>query len=442
MGKMVKDVSFIDLDVKGDIYVTGKVDGVDLSEHAADASIHHGHGNKNDLDKINQDLSTIGSPIFAGLTVDGNVTVSGKINEVDIEDHTANNSIHHTHENKSKLDSINQHLATVSSPTFAALTVNGDISVSGKVAGVDVAGHVANSAIHHTHTNKEDLDKINQNVATTATPTFSGLRVNGDIIVTGKVDGVEVSDHAANTMIHHEHGNKANLDSINQKLGTAESPTFAGLTLGGDLKVGGHVDGVKVSAHAGRHQSGGPDPLVGNLDANARLQIKANGIAVGTRRAVNFIAGENVLLIIEDNPDNEAVDITIKATGGGAAMPEMEKISGVAGEELDAFDFCYLKTDGRYYKANALDIATMPGLVLAGSALAAGESGDFIRRGRVINNDWNWQTTGGLIYASGRPGQLTQTLPSISGEQLQIVGVARSSNEIDFEPNLLLVEVA
>lgn len=388
MGKLVKEVSFINLDVQGDINVTGKVDGVDLSEHAADTIIHHNHINKDKLDKIDQSLDTASSPIFSGITV------------------------------------------------------NGDIAVSGNVAGVNIPGHVEDSIIHHIHSNKTNLDSIDQSLAVAAAPTFAGLKVNGDITVTGRVDGVDVSTHAADMLIHHEHANKANLDAIDQKLGTFDSPAFAGLSINGDLTVAGQVDGVKVSAHAARHQSNGPDALVGALDANARVQIKAEGLLVGMRRAINFIAGENIILSLEDNPVNEEVNIIIKTTGGEARLPEQELIAGVAGEALEAFDFCFLKSDGKYYKANSLDVGTMPGLVLATVAFAPGEAGNFIRRGRVKNNTWNWLTIGGLIYASGTAGKLTQSLPAISGEQLQIVGVARSSNEIDFEPNLLLVEVA
>ncbi len=98
--------------------------------------------------------------------------------------------------------------------------------------------------------------------------------------------------------------------------------------------------------------------------------------------------------------------------------------------------------DGKYYKTNSLNEATMPGLVLASAAMKAGQSGNFIRQGLITNNTWNWSIIGGFVYASGIPGKLTQKLPAVSGEQLQIVGVATSTTQLDFAPNLLLVEVA
>ena len=70
-------------------------------------------------------------------------------------------------------------------------------------------------------------------------------------------------------------------------------------------------------AHASTHASGGSDPLTGNLDANARVNVRQNGTSVGTRRSINFIAGTNVSLNIVDDATNEKVDVTINAQGGG-----------------------------------------------------------------------------------------------------------------------------
>lgn len=323
--------------------------------------------------------------------------------------------------------------------TFVDLDVEGNINVTGKVDGVDISEHAANVSIHHTHGNLANLNLVNQNVGTSGSPEFKGLTINGDIKVTGKVDGLDVSVHAADADVHHTHTNKANLDVINQNLGTANAPAFAGLTVNGNLTVTGSVDGVDVSAHAARHQVGGADALTGNLDANARVQVKANGTAIAARRSVNFIAGSNVTLTAADSAANETVNVTIAAAGG---TTDPQVVKGVAGEALAAYDLCYLKADGKYWKAASGSVATMPGLVLASAAFTANQSGSFIRRGQVTNSKWAFATVGGFVYAGSTAGSLTQTIPSASGEQLQIVGIAKSATQIDFEPNLLLVEVA
>ena len=166
------------------------------------------------------------------------------------------------------------------------------------------------------------------------------------------------------------------------------------------MTVTGTVDGVDVSAHAARHQTGGADALTGNLDANARVQVKANGIAVGARRAVNFIAGSNVTLTAVDSPTDETINITVAAAG---APTGPQTVTGVAGEALSAFDLCYLNATANIIEANASAVATMPGLVLAGAALTAGQSGSFIRRGQVTNSKWSWATVGGFVYAGIPP---------------------------------------
>jgi hypothetical protein len=98
--------------------------------------------------------------------------------------------------------------------------------------------------------------------------------------------------------------------------------------------------------------------------------------------------------------------------------------------------------DWKYYKANALTFATMPGIVLANSPLSAGQAGNFIRRGQVTNKNWAWTAVGGFVYAGLIAAVVIQTAPAASGNQLQIVGIATSATQIDFEPQFLLVEVA
>lgn len=53
------------------------------------------------------------------------------------------------------------------------------------------------------------------------------------------------------------------------------------------------------------------------LDSNARLAVSKAGVAVGTRRKLNFIEGANVALTIADDAGNEEIDITITSTAAG-----------------------------------------------------------------------------------------------------------------------------
>ena len=56
------------------------------------------------------------------------------------------------------------------------------------------------------------------------------------------------------------------------------------------------------------------------LGNNARVAVNKNsGATVGTRRRINFIEGSNITLTIADDAGSEEVDVTINASGSGAA---------------------------------------------------------------------------------------------------------------------------
>ena len=61
-------------------------------------------------------------------------------------------------------------------------------------------------------------------------------------------------------------------------------------------------------------------------------------------------------------------------------------------------------------------------------------------RGKAKNNGWSF-TPGGYVYA-GSNGALTQTRPSNTGDQVQVLGTARASGEIIFNPSYVTVEIA
>ncbi len=98
----------------------------------------------------------------------------------------------------------------------------------------------------------------------------------------------------------------------------------------------------------------------------------------------------------------------------------------------------YVASDGTLKEADADDAVTMPCVALT---LESG-TGDkeILLQGFIKNEDWAW-TPGGLIYVSPTTGVITQTKPSASGQQVQILGVAISDDMIYFTPNLMLIEI-
>lgn len=113
-----------------------------------------------------------------------------------------------------------------------------------------------------------------------------------------------------------------------------------------------------------------------------------------------------------------------------------------AAENLAEFDAVYLNSDGEAALVDANAAATVPALFLAKAAILEDASGEFYQIGDEITNvAWSW-TPGGYIFASTTPGGLTQTAPSGSGDQVQIVGLATAATKMLLYPQLPMVEIA
>lgn len=78
-------------------------------------------------------------------------------------------------------------------------------------------------------------------------------------------------------------------------------------------------DARTPTAHKGNHVAGGSDEFADGdlLNATARAIVSKAGVAIGTRRQINFIEGSNVTITAADDAAGEKVDITIASTGGG-----------------------------------------------------------------------------------------------------------------------------
>lgn len=111
-----------------------------------------------------------------------------------------------------------------------------------------------------------------------------------------------------------------------------------------------------------------------------------------------------------------------------------------AGENLVFGNVCYLKSDGKMWKADADADTTMPVIAMAAATINADAAGDFLEWGWARDDTWAW-TVGGLIYASTTSGGLTQTQVSGNGDIHQIVGQATHADRMKFMPDLTYVEI-
>ncbi len=108
-------------------------------------------------------------------------------------------------------------------------------------------------------------------------------------------------------------------------LATPSSDTTAGhVVQANDARLSDSRTPSSTLAHQSSHQSGGGDPLSGNLDAVSRVGVRKNSTgSTFDRRRINLIEGANVTLTVADDSGGEEVDVTIAASGvGGGSLSD------------------------------------------------------------------------------------------------------------------------
>jgi hypothetical protein len=165
-------------------------------------------------------------------------------------------------------------------------------------------------------------------------------------------------------------------------------------------------------------------------DASAHHTRYTDGEAIAACEAAGLAlaSGKNIKLI-------SALTANLSWSGISVVL--------TAGEVLALGNCVYLKgSDSRAWKALATATTTMPAIALATCATIAGSQYEFLLLGFMRNDAWVW-TPGGLLYISrATAGLLTQTLPAIVGEQVQVAGLAITATIILWNPSYELVEIA
>ena len=111
-----------------------------------------------------------------------------------------------------------------------------------------------------------------------------------------------------------------------------------------------------------------------------------------------------------------------------------------AGEALTAGNICYLKSDGKFWKARGNAEATTKGrIVMALASISANASGQFLVRGYYTDSG----LTAGATYfiSTSTAGAKATTAPS-SGNFARVVGWAMSTTSFYFDPSKDYIEVA
>ena len=168
-------------------------------------------------------------------------------------------------------------------------------------------------------------------------------------------------------------------------------------------------------------------------------------------------AGSGLANIVEDTTPQLGGDLdlngheilldTTPGTDHTASGTKGTFTNGNAGQVVFG-DVCYMALDGHLEFADADASTTMPGLYMALETIAAAASGDWLIIGVARDDTWTWTIgpgVAGLIYVSltgTTTNTLTQTAPSTTGDQVQIVGTAISADSMMFNPSPVLVEIA
>jgi len=138
------------------------------------------------------------------------------------------------------------------------------------------------------------------------------------------------------------------------------------------------------------------------------------------------------------------VNMELDPTPGSDTLSYGIKAQLVAGENVAFNDFCYMKSDGKLWKADGDAASTMPVVAMADATILADATGYFLLFGVARDDSWAW-TVGATLYADeatgGTAGDLTETAPAGTGDQVQAVAIASHADRIIFNPSPVLVQI-
>lgn len=145
-------------------------------------------------------------------------------------------------------------------------------------------------------------------------------------------------------------------------------------------------------------------------------------------------------VVPSSNPGNKVWERKL-AIGVGANLKET-LTAGTGG--IPIYNAAYIKVDGTAGKALANNIATSYVLGIAPAAIAEGQEGDIITYGPLeflVSPSPGWVPGYPIYLDPSNAGQLTQIQPSVSGQQVVIVGIAKADNIIFVNPSSTIIEV-
>lgn len=132
----------------------------------------------------------------------------------------------------------------------------------------------------------------------------------------------------------------------------------------------------------------------------------------------------------------------VASSSGGANLnpsPSSSTASGItstltAGENLSFGNICYIKSDGKLWKADANVAGLFPAQYMALGTISADATGSFLILGYATLSSWTW-TVGGALYLSTTAGAMTQSQPASTDDCIQVLGTALTATTVLFRPS-------
>ena len=157
----------------------------------------------------------------------------------------------------------------------------------------------------------------------------------------------------------------------------------------------------------------------------------AIGAGVGTMTSVISDTSPNLGGNLIVNQKNIDVSVTLGSNSTYSGIIE----TGTVGENVVFGDVLYLKfSDGKWWKAKADAYATTPGVRMAMASISANASGVLLIEGNVRYDSWSFAAN--KVYLSAATaGSATTTQPSTTGNQIQVLGIAKTSTTMYFKPS-------
>ena len=109
------------------------------------------------------------------------------------------------------------------------------------------------------------------------------------------------------------------------------------------------------------------------------------------------------------------------------------KVNATAGENLVAGNLCYLKSDGKYWKADVSSTTTGTAkLLMANATINADAVGQFVAYGTFTTTG----LTAGSVYYMSTGGGISTTPPSTQDYVIRPIGTASSTTNLEFDPSV------